>query len=274
MSCFEISINLGLCGGYLANLVFVNLSDSPRWRLLMLLPLVPTSLIYILNIPQAARVPKVAAEGTQNEALARDVLVRTCGEAAAGPALADIKEIIAQQNAEEESQGDRGKKGWARLFEEPVARRALLIGAGTAFPAGERVEAAVYYAPQVLKAAGVESERDQLGAAAVVGMCKTVFITVGQFSVDRYGRRVMLLSSIAAVTASLWLLAYRLGAAQAGGSAAGITLFALCFFMASFSLGMGPVTWVVASEIFPQGSIQGCRVLHGCGTGSPAGRLR
>ena len=138
------------------------------------------------------------------------------------------------------------------MFEEPVARRALLIGAGTAFfQQANGSEAAVYYVPQVLKAAGVESERDQLGAAAVVGLCKTVFITVGQFSVDRYGRRVMLLSSIAAVTASLWLLAYCLGAAQAGGSAAGLTLFALCFFMASFSLGMGPVTWVVASEIFP-----------------------
>ena len=209
VSCFEISINLGLCGGYLANLVVVDLSDSPRWRLLMLLPLVPTSLIYILNIPKLPESPRWLLREPRNEALARDVLVRTCGEAAAGPALADIKEIIAQQNAEEESQGDRGKKGWAHLFEEPVARRALLIGAGTAFfQQANGSEAAVYYVPQVLKAAGVESERDQLGAAAVVGLCKTVFITVGQFSVDRYGRRVMLLSSIAAVTASLWLLAY------------------------------------------------------------------
>ena len=187
VSCFEISINLGLCGGYLANLVFVNLSDSPRWRGLMLLPLVPTALIYILNIPKLPESPRWLLREPRNEALARDVLVRTCGEAAAGPALADIKEIIAQQNAEEESQGDRGKKGWARLFEEPVARRALLIGAGTAFfQQANGSEAAVYYVPQVLKAAGVESERDQLGAAAVVGMCKTVFITVGQFSVDRY----------------------------------------------------------------------------------------
>ena len=35
------------------------------------------------------------------------------------------------------------------------------------------------------------------------------------------------------------------------GVDAGVTLFALCAFMASFSLGMGPVTWVVVSEIFP-----------------------
>ena len=252
VSCFEISINLGLCGGYLANLVFIDVSDSPRWRGLMLLPLLPTALIYVINVPKLPESPRWLLKTPGNEALARDVLVRTCGETAAGPALADIKQVIAQQNADEENQGDRGKKGWSQLFEEPIARRALLIGAGTAFfQQANGSEAAVYYVPQVLKAAGVESERDQLGAAAVVGLCKTVFITVGQFSVDRYGRRVMLLSSIASVTAALWLLAYCLGAAQAGGSAAGLTLFALCFFMASFSLGMGPVTWVVTSEIFP-----------------------
>ena len=252
VSCFEISINLGLCGGYLANLRVrqperlsqVARADAPA-------PRPHRAHAHPPNIPKLPESPRWLLRTPGNEALA-GVLVRTCGEAAEGRQLADIKEIIAQQNAEEESQGDRGKKGWSQLFEEPVARRALLIGAGTAFfQQANGSEAAVYYVPQVLKAAGVESERDQLGAAAVVGLCKTVFITVGQFSVDRYGRRVMLLSSIAAVTASLWLLAYCLGAAQAGGSAAGLTLFALCFFMASFSLGMGPVTWVVASEIFP-----------------------
>ena len=38
---------------------------------------------------------------------------------------------------------------------------------------------------------------------------------------------------------------------NAGGATAGITLAALCLFMMSFSLGVGPVTWVVTSEIFP-----------------------
>ena len=61
----------------------------------------------------------------------------------------------------------------------------------------------------------------------------------------------MLLSSIVAVTACLITLAFCLGELAGGGVDAGVTLFALCAFMASFSLGMGPVTWVVVSEIFP-----------------------
>jgi MFS family permease len=78
-----------------------------------------------------------------------------------------------------------------------------------------------------------------------------VFVVIGQQLVDARGRRPMLLSSIVAVTACLITLAFCLGELAGGGVDAGVTLFALCAFMASFSLGMGPVTWVVVSEIFP-----------------------
>ena len=198
------------------------------------------------------------------EALAREVLVKTCGAEAASPALADIKQVLAAQQeqhrvsisaAGEGAGAYVGKKntGWRALFFEPAPRRALLIGAGTAFfQQANGSEAAVYYVPQVLRAAGVKSEHSQLQAAALVGVCKTICIVVGQFSVDVYGRRVMLLSSVGAVTGSLALLSWCLGnVGNAGGATAGITLAALCLFMMSFSLGVGPVTWVVTSEIFP-----------------------
>jgi MFS family permease len=275
VSCFEISINLGLCTGYLANLALERLSDSPRWRGLMLLPLLPTAIVNFAMVPRLPESPRwLMRDGTSaREAAAREVLVKTCGEAAAGPALEEIKQVIAAQNGAERTRGGyhrgefdgevpaepgdkspkpAGRGTWNALLSETVARRALLIGAGTAFfQQANGSEAAVYYVPQVLRAAGVRSEHSQLQAAALVGVCKTVCIVIGQFTVDVYGRRVMLLSSIAAVTGSLVMLAWCLGAGAAGGATAGITLAALCLFMMSFSLGVGPVTWVVTSEIFP-----------------------
>ena len=226
-------------------------------------------------VPRLPESPRwLMRDGTSaREAAAREVLVKTCGEAAAGPALEEIKQVIAAQNGAERARGGyhrsefdgegpaepgdkspkpAGRGTWNALLSETVARRALLIGAGTAFfQQANGSEAAVYYVPQVLRAAGVRSEHSQLQAAALVGVCKTVCIVIGQFTVDVYGRRVMLLSSIAAVTGSLVMLAWCLGAGAAGGATAGITLAALCLFMMSFSLGVGPVTWVVTSEIFP-----------------------
>ena len=78
---------------------------------------------------------------------------------------------------------------------------------------------------------------------------------------DVYGRRVMLLSSVGAVTGSrsrFCLGAW--GTWVAAGATAGITLAALCLFMMSFSLGVGPVAWVVTSEIFPSPCAEGHRV--------------
>lgn len=266
VSMFEISINIGLLTGYIANLAMERVEDSPRWRGLMLLPTVPTVLTYAFLVPKLPESPRwLLRDGSPGkEALAREVLVKTCGAEAASPALADIKQVLAAQQeqhrvsisaAGEGAGAYVGKKntGWRALFFEPAPRRALLIGAGTAFfQQANGSEAAVYYVPQVLRAAGVKSEHSQLQAAALVGVCKTICIVVGQFSVDVYGRRVMLLSSVGAVTGSLALLSWCLGnVGNAGGATAGITLAALCLFMMSFSLGVGPVTWVVTSEIFP-----------------------
>ena len=254
VSMFEISINLGLCGGYAANLTMEYLEDSPRWRGLMLIPLVPTAVVATCMIPLLPESPRWLMREPNREATAREVLVKTCGEAAAGPALAEIKNVIAQQD---DCGGDSKGHGaaaftWNALFTEPVARQALIIGAGTAFfQQANGSEAAVYYVPQVLRAAGMRSEHSQLQSAALVGLCKTACIVVGQLSVDKYGRRIMMLSSITAVTGSLLLLSWCIGSGLAGDAGAGVTLFALCAFMASFSLGMGPVTWVIASEIFP-----------------------
>ncbi len=266
VSMFEISINVGLLSGYIANLAMEYVDDSPRWRGLMLIPTVPTALTYVWLVPKLPESPRwLLRDGSPGkEALAREVLVKTCGADAAGPALADIKQVLAAQQEQHRtsisSAGEgagafvpKRNTGWRALFFEPAPRRALLIGAGTAFfQQANGSEAAVYYVPQVLAAAGVKSEHSQLQAAALVGVCKTICIVIGQFSVDVYGRRVMLLSSVGAVTASLALLSWCLGnVGSAGGATAGITLAALCLFMMSFSLGVGPVTWVVTSEIFP-----------------------
>lgn len=251
VSMFEISINVGLCAGYAANLALESLQDSPRWRGCMLVPLPPTALVLLVMVPKLPESPRWLMREPGREAVALEVLIKTCGETAAPSALADIQGVIATQDDCGGDSKGHGSSGWSALFFEPVARRALLIGAGTAFfQQGNGSEAAVYYVPQVLRAAGVTSEHAQLQAASLVGFCKTVCIVVGQLSVDKYGRRIMLLSSIAAVTGSLCMLAWCLGGG-AGPNAAGVTLTALCLFMASFSLGMGPVTWVVASEIFP-----------------------
>ena len=196
VSMFEISINIGLLTGYIANLAMERVEDSPRWRGLMILPTIPTVLTYAFLVPKLPESPRwLLRDGSPGkEALAREVLVKTCGAEAASPALADIKQVLAAQQEQHRvsiSAGGEGagayvgKKntGWRALFFEPAPRRALLIGAGTAFfQQANGSEAAVYYVPQVLRAAGVKGVLNMSSApivpigggtaAAVMRLCR------------------------------------------------------------------------------------------------------
>ena len=71
----------------------------------MLLPLLPTVVApWVPRLPESPR--WLMRDGTSaREAAAREVLVKTCGEAAAGPALEEIKQVIAAQNGAERARG-------------------------------------------------------------------------------------------------------------------------------------------------------------------------
>jgi MFS family permease len=129
VSMFEISINVGLLSGYIANLAMEYVDDSPRWRGLMLIPTVPTALTYVWLVPKLPESPRwLLRDGSPGkEALAREVLVKTCGADAAGPALADIKQVLAaqqeQHRASISSAGEgagafvpKRNTGWRALF--------------------------------------------------------------------------------------------------------------------------------------------------------------
>jgi MFS family permease len=95
--------------------------------------------------------------------------------------------------------------------------------------------------------AGVEGRLDQLWGQFAVGLFKAGFILVGLYFLDRRGRRPLLLLSVALVTLCLCGLAvgFALDAPPFW------TIGTLCVYMAAFSIGEGPVTWVVTSEVFP-----------------------
>lgn len=74
-----------------------------------------------------------------------------------------------------------------------------------------------------------------------------MFVLVAMRFTDKYGRRTLLVISGAGMALSLFLIAVSFEA----GDILGVTLTGICLFMATFSLGFGPLTWVVASEVFP-----------------------
>jgi MFS family permease len=110
----------------------------------------------------------------------------------------------------------------------------------------------VLYAPRVFSHVGITSERAVLGATVLLGAAKTVAIVVPLFLADRLGRRPMLLTSAGGMAASLLVLGLSMrGTTAASSWAATMCIAAAVAFMATFSLGLGPVIWMYGSEILP-----------------------
>ena len=132
-----------------------------------------------------------------------------------------------------------------------VARLPLIVGIGLAiFQQVTGVNTVIYFAPVIFQASGLSSASAAVLATAGIGVVNVVMTMVAIWLVDRLGRRPLLLGGLAGMGISLCLLAtaFLLGK----GSYLGImTAGSLALYVGCFAVGLGPVFWLLVSEIFP-----------------------
>jgi hypothetical protein len=183
---------------------------------------------------------------------ARLVLARTAGDADRR-----LQEIAASVREASMGAGGEPPAGvWRELLVRPTpaVRRVMVAILGLqVFQQACGVAAMVLYAPRVFSHVGITSDRAVLGATVLLGAAKTAAIVVPLFLADSLGRRPMLLASAGGMAASLLVLGLSVRAppASATGWAAATCVAAAVAFMATFSLGFGPVIWMYGSEILP-----------------------
>lgn len=105
-------------------------------------------------------------------------------------------------------------------------------------------EAVLYYSSDFLQHAGLQSATQRLFGNCFVGVCKLAPELIAMQVVDRIGRRPLMLGSAVSITVSLAMLAT---AFWLQWSPLAVVVL-LCAVMASFSLGLGPFSFLIASE--------------------------
>ncbi|EGD75475.1 hypothetical protein PTSG_06549 [Salpingoeca rosetta] len=233
----EVAINIGILLGFLGGFAFSHLSERIGWRWMLGLGAVPPLIILasLVFLPESPR--WLIKHRTQAAALA--VLRKTCGPVEAQSTLAHLLADAAL--------GDRGS--WYDLFSGGASTRKLLLaGIGVSFfQQASGIEALVYYVPEVLKDSGITDEQEQLLANAGIGVIKVLFIFVAMHFSDKLGRRKLLLMSAFGMAAAFVVaaLSFELG------NIFQLTITGISLYMAAFSIGFGPMAWVVASEVVP-----------------------
>ncbi|XP_071907085.1 probable polyol transporter 4 [Coffea arabica] len=245
----EIFINIGILLGYVSNYAFSGLPAHINWRIMLVVGIVPSVLIAfaLFVIPESPR--WLVVQNRVEEA--RSVLLKTNeNDAEVEERLAEIQ--LAAGNTTD-AQNHEDKPVWRELLSpSPALRRMLLTGFGIqCYQQVTGIDATVYYSPEIFKAAGMQGESKLLAATVAVGVTKTVFILVATFLIDKVGRKPLLYASTIGMTACLFTVAISLSLLGHGSLGIALAILSICGNVAFFSVGMGPVCWVLTSEIFP-----------------------
>jgi MFS family permease len=114
------------------------------------------------------------------------------------------------------------------------------------------VNTVIYYAPTILSATGLTNAAS-LAGTLVVGVTNVVFTLVAVLLLDRVGRRPLLILGTAIALLALALLGIYFASSTLQNDAGWLALVGLILFIAGFAIGLGPVFWLMISEIFPVG---------------------
>lgn len=251
VSLFQLTICIGIVSAMVTNALLLNfalardtaggaslwhwLMVAEPWRGMFLTQLVPALLFFALAllVPESPR--WLALNGRPDDA--RAVLARLRGDAEAADAEAGQIELSVR--AEAEAVG----KWW-----QGALRRPLFLGIFLAvFSELSGITVVMYYGPTILERAGI-SAGSSLGGHAVIGVVLACFTVISLFVVDRFGRRPVLLTGCAGAGLALALtgLCFALGVTDGA-----VIIALLCVFVAFFAFSLGPIKWIVISEIFP-----------------------
>ncbi|MEO6583114.1 MAG: sugar porter family MFS transporter [Ferruginibacter sp.] len=153
-------------------------------------------------------------------------------------AKSELEEIKAALNIEKTSFSDILKPG---------IRKALMIGIILCiFSQVTGINAIMYYAPEIFKSTG-DASGSALMQTVLVGVINVLFTLVAIKYVDRWGRRTLLLIGCAGMAVCLAVV----GSAFYFGFAQGyLVLIAILAYIAFFAISLGPLAFVVISEIF------------------------
>ena len=233
VSVNQMAIVTGILLAYFVNWAFAGVGPS-NWRWMYGMGAVPSLVFFglLLRVPESPRwLVKMEREP---EALA--VLSRVNDHAAADEEVRSIKETLLLE-----------KGSLAELF-RPGFRQAIFIAIVLAvLQQITGINAILYYAPRIFERAGFE-RISAIGQSTIVGFVNMLFTVVAILLVDKVGRKPLLLIAAAGMGLSQLLLGAAFKVEHLAGSA---ILLLILLYIAFFAMAMGPIVWVVLSEIFP-----------------------
>ena len=231
-----LAITTGIVVAYLVDYAF---SSSGGWRYMFGVAALP-SVGLVIGMWQLPDSPRWLISRSKVEQ-ARRVLQRARTVSDVSPEITDIQQSMNQQ----------GGGGMAGLF-QPSLRMPLIVGCGLAvFQQITGINTVIYYAPTIFKFAGIHAAGPAILAGAGLAMVMWCFHVLAIFLLDRVGRRPLLLAGIAGQIIGLAILGAAFQFQRLVTIKSDVAIGGLVIYVACFAFGLGPIFWLMISEIFP-----------------------
>ncbi|XP_046993981.1 facilitated trehalose transporter Tret1-like [Schistocerca americana] len=175
-----------------------------------------------------------------------------------GGANADINADLAEMT--ETVAHARARKGKLKdMFVSHAAGRCLGIGLGLQFSQQlSGINIIIFYSVSIFVSAG--SRMDPSDCAIIVGVVQVLATFLSTVLVECAGRRIWMMLSMSGMGICLLLMGVYFNLKNSDPETADhigwLPLLSMCLYLLFFSLGAGPLPWVVIGEIFP-GEIKG-----------------
>jgi SP family xylose:H+ symportor-like MFS transporter len=199
------------------------------WRWMLACCAIPAAIFVFLLffVPESPR--GLAIKGKNEKA--REVLAKLANEQEAKVVLAEIDASLKETAGKLMSYG-----GLVIIVGILLSAFQQLVG----------INAVLYYGPQMFKNMGFEGDAS-FAQTVIMGIVMTAFTLVATVTVDKWGRKPLLILGALIMAVAMIALGFMFDAGSVGLGA----LIVVCIYIAGFSLSWGPVVWVMLAEIFP-----------------------
>ncbi|MCX6990950.1 MAG: sugar porter family MFS transporter [Chlamydiae bacterium] len=231
----QLVVTMGILSAYLVNYAF---ADEASWRSMFMVGLIPSVLQFFLLLMVCESPSWLFSQGLKEKAdLA---LQKLRGNTSSH--MHHLPPVISANYKE--------KQTLASLFSKPKIRYVLIIGIVlNMFQQITGINTVIYYAPKIFAEAGFQTVDIAILAAIGLGIINVLSTGLSVWLIDRMGRRKLLFLGLSGMLVSLQLLAVVLFLKNEHTAA--LSVVALMGYIAFFAIGIGPVTFVLISEIYP-----------------------
>jgi sugar porter (SP) family MFS transporter len=231
-----LAITSGIVVAYLVDYAF---SSSGGWRYMFGLAAIP-SFALIIGMWRLPDSPRWLISKSKVEQ-AKQILQRARTVSDVSTEIMDIQK----------SMGKQGAGGMKGLFQLSL-KMPMIVGMGLAvFQQITGINTVIYYAPTIFKFAGITAVGPAILAGAGLTMVMWLFHVLAIFLMDRVGRRPLLLVGVAGQIIGLAILGAAFHFQQLASFKSYVAIGGLVIYVACFAFGLGPIFWLLISEIYP-----------------------